>query len=77
MIHIRIILNMKTKDRAQLVEDIRNNFRCFGGGKYTEGNILSIALAEQKPQFAAGVDVEEVVRYVEDRIKKLNTKSRR
>ena len=60
---------MKTKRITEtVIADItakcRSNFRSFGGGTYTPDNPLSIALAGGRPSFAAGVDIEEVVRYV-------------
>jgi len=39
-------------------------FRSFGGGKTSQWNPIAIALADKPPQFAAGVDIEEVVRFV-------------
>lgn len=39
-------------------------FSGFGGGKVTSGNVVSHALQDRPPVFAAGVDVEEVVRFV-------------
>ena len=35
--------------------------RTFGGGKGSQFNPIAEALKDQKPQFAAGVDVGEVV----------------
>lgn len=56
---------MATKKQVQsITENVRKNFRSFGGGYYTQGNPISVAIAEQKPQFAAGVDIEDVVRFV-------------
>lgn len=49
-----------------IVDKCRKNFRSFGGGVYTPGNPLSVALADTRPSFAGGVDIEEVVRYVLD-----------
>lgn len=40
------------------------NFRSFGGGHVTRGNPLSHALQDAPPQFAAGVDIREVVEFV-------------
>lgn len=44
------------------------NFRCFGGGvsKAPRGNPIAIARANKPAEFAAGVSVEEVVRFILD-----------
>ena len=42
-------------------KEIQKNFRTFGGGQYTEGNPVSIALADSELQFAAGVSVKDVI----------------
>lgn len=54
-----------TKEQAikALVYVIKNEFRTFGGGKTSSwGNPITAALKDSKPQFAAGVDVEDVVK---------------
>jgi len=43
---------------------IQKTFRTFGGGEFTEGNPVSIALKDRPLQFAAGVDVDDVIRAV-------------
>jgi hypothetical protein len=54
-----------TKDTIQnIVKNINRDFRTFGGDYVTRGNPISIALAGKDVQFAAGVDVKEVVEYV-------------
>lgn len=55
-------MNDKTVD--QITQIVASDFRCFGGGKYTPNNPLSIAMADKPPMFAGGVDVREVVRTV-------------
>lgn len=45
---------------------IASEFRCFGGGNVSYGNPISMALRDQPPQFAAGVDVQDVVNRVID-----------
>jgi len=40
------------------------NFNSFGGGKVTPGNILSYALVNNPPSFAAGVDIASVVNFI-------------
>ena len=52
---------METK---HILSQIQNNFRTFGGGKATEGNLMAYALKDRPLQFAAGVDVQEVVDFV-------------
>ncbi len=39
-------------------------FRTFGGGRTSEYNPLVNILSDKEPQFAAGVDVREVVNYI-------------
>lgn len=50
------------------IEDIvtlcAHRFRSFGGGNVSPGNPISAALQSTPAQFAAGVDILEVVRYV-------------
>lgn len=53
------------KELNEVVESVSSNFRCFGGGKTGNGfNPITAALADAPPQFAAGVDVNEVVQHV-------------
>lgn len=47
-----------------ITNDVARQFRCFGGGRITPGNPLSAALADGPAQFAAGVDVADVVAFV-------------
>jgi pilus assembly protein TadC len=46
---------------ASIVQTIGERFRTFGGGRGSEFNPLAQALKDQRLQFAAGVDVEDVV----------------
>ena len=43
---------------------ITHEFRTFGGGQSDTSNPIAMALADSKPTFAAGVDVEQVVNRV-------------
>lgn len=56
-------MKLSNQQIDELVNEIRINFRCFGGGLYTVGNPVAHALANQPPQFAAGVDVKEVIEF--------------
>ena len=47
-----------------LIERVRRNFRSFGGGDATPNNPLAHAIKDHKPQFAAGVDIEDVVLFI-------------
>ena len=49
---------------AEIVRDITSHFKTFGGGKYIPGNPISVALQGEPPQFARGVNVEEVVQFI-------------
>ena len=49
---------------VEIVNKIAKNFRCFGGGYTSESNPIAAALKDQRPQFALGVDVAEVVLFV-------------
>ncbi len=58
---------MKKQDKIETaVAGIGLNFRTFGGGQGSRTNPLADALKNQDLQFAAGVDVKEVVGYVLD-----------
>jgi hypothetical protein len=47
-----------------IVASVRSNFRCFGGGRASQWNPIAHMLAEEPPQFAAGVGVRQVVQFV-------------
>jgi len=49
---------------SYLVEKVRRQFRSFGGGDHGFNNPIAAALQNSKPQFAAGVDIEDVVRFI-------------
>jgi hypothetical protein len=55
---------------AEIVTAVTENFRCFGGGRASgsEFNPLVSALSDGPPVFAAGVSVDDVVRFVAKRI---------
>lgn len=56
-----------TKDEiiVYLMISIGKNFRTFGGGdRDTHNNPLAVALKDIPLQFAAGVDVKEVVEFI-------------
>lgn len=57
---------MTKKKIDSIVESVQGNFRTFGGGKHDQGsnNPISAALKDAPAQFAAGVDVREVVLHV-------------
>lgn len=65
------IRKVKEDEINQIVADIAAEFRCFGRGpspSVIEGNPIAAALVDHEPQFAAGVDVREVVEYVVSRL---------
>lgn len=59
---------MKKKTHADSVDEIvaaiQVYFRTFGGGQDSEFNPLTHALKDKPLQFAAGVDVKEVVEFI-------------
>lgn len=57
---------MTKKQIDGIVSSVTDNFRTFGGGKYNanSNNPIAYALKDEKAQFAAGVDVKEVVLHV-------------
>ena len=62
-------VKLSESDVDQITCSITNRFRCFGGGRSSPwGNPLAEALKDRPAQFAAGVDVREVVRFVADEI---------
>lgn len=48
----------------KIVRIAAQRFPSFGGGKAREGNPLSLVLKNEPPAFAAGVSIEQVVRFV-------------
>jgi hypothetical protein len=59
---------MSERDRRLLTASATASFRSFGMGQITPGNPLSHALQDRPPQFAAGVDVREVVDHIVNNI---------
>lgn len=57
---------MTKKQIELIVESVADNFRTFGGGQYSNlyHNPIAFALKDKPAQFAAGVDVKEVVVHV-------------
>lgn len=66
--------SMKNKILEELVVKTRLKFPSFGGGLYTDYNPISIALRNKNPQFAAGVDIEEVIKFVVKQYKTIKSK---
>lgn len=64
------IRKVKEDEINQIVADVAAEFRCFGQGSspVVQGNLIAEALKDHEPQFAAGVDVREVVEYVISRL---------
>lgn len=51
--------------KAEIVRRIGCQFRTFGGGRVRdESNPIAVALKDRPLQFAAGIDVAEVVHFV-------------
>lgn len=48
----------------KIVRLTAKKFPSFGGGKTAVGNPISFILKDRPPEFAAGVDIEQVVRFV-------------
>lgn len=59
---------MKDTFRNALVVEVASKFRTFGGGNVNKNNPISIALKDQPSQFAAGVDVGQVVDFIANRV---------
>ena len=57
---------MIQKQIDEIVEAIQQEFRTFGGGIYNpnSNNPIAFALKDKPAQFAAGVDVKDVVTFV-------------
>lgn len=55
-------------DVGGLTEACRRRFRSFGGGHVTPGNPVSFALVDSPSQFAAGVDIRDVVTFIVEAI---------
>ncbi len=58
------MLNYEQRKQT-IIERVTRSFRSFGGGKTSDwGNPISRALKDQPPQFAAGVDIGQVVDFI-------------
>lgn len=61
----------KVADVDAITASIAKKFRTFGGGTTSSwGNPIAMALADKSAQFAAGVDVKEVVEFVLSQVSK-------
>jgi hypothetical protein len=61
----------------KITELAAQRFRSFGGGKAAFGNPVAHALASEEVMFAAGVDIQDVVRFVLNAQSKLTNKDDR
>lgn len=57
-------MKIKPENIDDVVALVAARFRTFGGNRVDRSNPISIALQGSAPQFAAGVDVREVVNCV-------------
>ena len=58
-------MKYSTSEVVRLTKLCRDTFRSFGGGQgSTWGNPIAEALRDAAPQFAAGVDIGDVVGFV-------------
>lgn len=57
---------MSGKQIDEIIKSVAVSFRTFGGGKDASksGNPIAIALQNKPAQFAAGVDVRQVVLHI-------------
>jgi len=58
------------EDVDRIAYEVGQRFRTFGGGRSSEWNPIAAALADQPPQFAAGVDVRAVVRFIYSQVRR-------
>ncbi len=58
------------KFKQELVKKVSANFPSFGGGMGSQWNPLAEALKDVEPQFAAGVDISQVVEFIIKELKK-------
>jgi len=64
------MIKVSNEKVANIVAGIASRFPCFGVGSGSAfGNPISEALKNNPPTFAAGVDVETVVRFVVQNLK--------
>ena len=68
---------MTRKQITEIIESVGDNFRTFGGGKYSnlDNNPIAYALKDQPSQFAAGVDVASVVVHIVKMANKIHSKN--
>lgn len=66
-------MRVSEQKRNEIVKGIAARFRCFGKGTRPSNNPIAYALEDEPTQFAAGVNVKEVVDYV---IKRLSEASK-
>lgn len=65
------VAGSQTADVDAITSSIVEKFRTFGGGASSSwGNPIAMALADKSAQFAAGVDVKEVVEFVLSQVSK-------
>lgn len=55
---------------AAILAEVQEHFRTFGGGRDSEWNPVARAIKDGPPQFAAGVDVADVIRFVVKELKR-------
>lgn len=48
----------------EIANEVSKHFRCFGGAHVNKSNPISVALKATPAQFAAGVDVKDVVTFI-------------
>lgn len=70
---------MTKKQIEELVKSVGDTFRTFGGGNYSnmQNNPIAYALKDKPLQFAAGVDVKDVVTHVLKSAKKIAFKKKK
>lgn len=54
---------------TSLVEQVRDNFNSFGGVPSSWNNPIAAALIDKPAVFAAGVSIEDVVRFITEKVK--------
>ena len=66
--HLQRMVSPTDELVTKLTEQVSAQFPCFVGGTVSSYDTLSIMLADKPPQFAAGVHVSNVVRFILERI---------
>jgi hypothetical protein len=59
---------MTEEQIKRIVSKVAASFPSFGGGHTSEWNPIAAALQNRPPMFAAGADIEAVVRFVCEQI---------